>query len=44
VSSPRLAGELLAWRPQVSLVDGLARTLEWLEINAGRFRVDHYVI
>jgi NAD dependent epimerase/dehydratase len=44
VSSPRLAGELLGWRPEISLRAGLARTIEWFEVNAGRFRVDHYVI
>ena len=44
ISSPALAAELLGWRPEVDLRDGLARTVEWIERNAARYRVDHYVI
>jgi NAD dependent epimerase/dehydratase len=44
ISDPALAHELLGWEPQVSLRDGLARTIEWIERNAARYRVDHYVI
>ena len=44
ISSPALAAELLGWRPEVSLREGLARTVEWIERNAARYRVDHYVI
>ena len=32
-SDPRLAGELLGWRPEVALDDGLARVRDWM---AGR--------
>jgi len=27
---PRLAGEVLGWRPQISLAEGLARTRTWM--------------
>jgi dTDP-glucose 4,6-dehydratase len=44
ISSPRLAGELLGWRPEVDLHEGLRRTIDWIASNQERFRVDHYVI
>jgi NAD dependent epimerase/dehydratase len=44
ISSPRLAGELLGWRAEVDLREGLARTIEWITANQQRFRIDHYVI
>jgi NAD dependent epimerase/dehydratase len=44
ISDPKLAFELTGWRCQVSLQEGLARTLEWVAANEGRFRTDHYVI
>ncbi len=44
ISDPSLARELLGWEPQVDLREGLARTIEWIERNAARYRVDHYVI
>jgi NAD dependent epimerase/dehydratase len=44
ISSPELARELLGWEPTVDLREGLARTIEWIERNVHRYRVDHYVI
>jgi UDP-glucose 4-epimerase len=44
ISSPRLAGELLGWTPQVDLEEGLRRTVEWIERSRERFRTEHYVI
>jgi NAD dependent epimerase/dehydratase len=44
ISGPLLARELLGWEPTVDLREGLARTIEWIERNAQRYRVDHYVI
>jgi dTDP-glucose 4,6-dehydratase len=44
VSTPLLARELLSWEPEVELRDGLARTILWMEGNAGRYRADHYVV
>ena len=44
ISSPRLAGELLGWTPQVDLAEGLRRTVEWIERSRERFRTEHYVI
>jgi NAD dependent epimerase/dehydratase len=44
ISGPMLARELLGWEPMVDLREGLARTIEWIERNAQRYRIDHYVI
>ena len=40
----RKATELLGWRPQYSLTEGLTRTIEWMEQNLGRYRLGAYVI
>jgi NAD dependent epimerase/dehydratase len=44
ISGPPLARELLGWEPTVDLREGLARTIDWIERNVHRYRVDHYVI
>src|SRR3954471_14024194 len=44
ISGPLLARELLGWEPTVDLREGLARTIDWIERNVHRYRVDHYVI
>lgn len=44
ISGPQLARELLSWEPTVDLREGLARTIDWIERNVHRYRVDHYVI
>lgn len=44
ISSPALAEELMGWKPEVDLHEGLRRTIEWIEANQQRFRTDHYVI
>jgi NAD dependent epimerase/dehydratase len=44
LSGPHLARELLGWEPTVDLREGLARTIDWIERNVHRYRVDHYVI
>jgi NAD dependent epimerase/dehydratase len=44
ISGPLLARELLGWEPTVDVREGLTRTIEWIERNAQRYRVDHYVI
>jgi NAD dependent epimerase/dehydratase len=44
VSSPALVRELTGWEPTVALRAGLARTIEWIERNLERYRVDQYVI
>ena len=44
VSDPALAAELTGWRPSVELRDGVARTIEWIERHAARFRVDEYAV
>jgi dTDP-glucose 4,6-dehydratase len=44
ISGPALAREVLGWEPSVDLREGLARTIDWIERNVHRYRVDHYVI
>jgi nucleoside-diphosphate-sugar epimerase len=44
ISNPARMQELTGWSCQVSLQEGLARTLEWIAANRGRYRTDHYVI
>lgn len=44
ISSPALAQELLGWRAEVTLDEGLRRTIEWIERSRGRFRTEQYVI
>jgi NAD dependent epimerase/dehydratase len=44
ISSPALAKELMGWTPQVSLREGLERTIEWVERSRTRYRTEHYVI
>jgi dTDP-glucose 4,6-dehydratase len=40
----RMAEELLGWNPQVSLGQGLQRTLEWIRTNLGSYRVGVYAL
>jgi dTDP-glucose 4,6-dehydratase len=40
----RLARSLLGWEPQVSLEDGLQRTIEWVGANMHRYRPDDYTL
>jgi nucleoside-diphosphate-sugar epimerase len=44
ISSPALAAELAGWTPSVSLGEGLSRTIEWIERNAGNYRVGEYAV
>ncbi|MBW3599369.1 MAG: GDP-mannose 4,6-dehydratase [Planctomycetes bacterium] len=37
-----LARELLGWRPEVSLEEGLSRTIAWLQEHIARYRADVY--
>lgn len=39
-----LARELLGWEPQVSLGEGLERTIEWIRGNTGRFKTGLYAV
>ena len=40
----RKAGQLIGWRPQVSLDAGLARTVEWSRGNLSRYRPGVYEV
>jgi len=44
IADPTLAAELMGWRPEVDVREGLSRTLEWISSHADRYRTDHYVI
>lgn len=40
----RLAAELLGWKPEVSLDEGLARTIEWMRRHMERYRPGVYIV
>lgn len=40
----RKAAKLIGWRPRVSLDEGLARTVEWIRGNLGRYRPGVYEV
>ncbi len=40
----RKARELLDWRPQVTLDEGLRRTISWIESSLGSFQSDKYYV
>jgi NAD dependent epimerase/dehydratase len=44
LSDNRLAKELLGWYPQVSLRDGLTKTIEWISKNKQHYRSINYQI
>jgi NAD dependent epimerase/dehydratase len=44
LSEPARARELLGWEPRVALREGLEQTIEWVGLNATRYRADEYVI
>jgi NAD dependent epimerase/dehydratase len=43
ISDPTRARDLLGWEPETSLRDGLAQTIEWIDANRERYRIDEYV-
>ena len=42
--SNRLAGELLGWRPEIGLDEGLRRTIEWVSENLDRYDPARYQV
>jgi dTDP-glucose 4,6-dehydratase len=44
LSDNRKAARLLKWTPQVSLEEGLARTIEWVRGNLDRFSIGKYQV
>jgi NAD dependent epimerase/dehydratase len=43
-ASNALAQEILGWRPQVSLEEGLQRTIDWIRDSLTLYRPDEYVV
>lgn len=43
-SDNRLAASLIGWRPQVSMDDGLQRTIDWMRDHLSQFNPDAYTI
>jgi NAD dependent epimerase/dehydratase len=43
VSDNRLAREKIGWRPEVSLEDGLRKTIDWIEGHLEHFNPDRYI-
>lgn len=43
LSSPEKMRQLTGWTAQVSLKDGLGRTIEWVRHNAHRFRTEYVI-
>ena len=44
ISNPALARELTGWEPKVSLREGLAATVDWIEAHLDRYRPGDYTI
>jgi len=44
ISGPFLAEEILGWRAEVPLLEGLSQTIAWMERNVERYRASDYVI
>ena len=42
ISDNSLAREVLGWAPQVSLEEGLKRTIEWIKENLSHYRIGKY--
>lgn len=42
ISNNSLARQYLGWTPEVSLEDGLARTVAWIRLNLDQYRVGKY--
>ena len=44
LSDNRLARERLGWQPQVSLEEGLRKTIEWITEHLDRYQIGKYVV
>jgi nucleoside-diphosphate-sugar epimerase len=40
----RRAAEAVGWKPQISLEDGLTRTIEWIRANLDQYRPGEYAV
>jgi nucleoside-diphosphate-sugar epimerase len=44
LASNRKAAELLDWRPEVTLAEGLEKTIQWFQAQPDRYQRDLYYI
>ncbi|ACL18947.1 SDR family NAD(P)-dependent oxidoreductase [Desulfitobacterium hafniense] len=44
LADSRLAKEIMDWEPQVSLTEGILKTMAWIEKNLDRFQIGKYQI
>ena len=44
VADNSLARDLLDWKPEISLENGLARTVQWFNDNREQYKSDSYTI
>jgi nucleoside-diphosphate-sugar epimerase len=44
LSKPQLAADLLGWKPQVELEEGIRLTADWLQMNISAFRPERYEV
>jgi dTDP-glucose 4,6-dehydratase len=39
-----MAGNILKWKPKVTLDEGLLKTVDWIRTNLQEYKTDHYSI
>lgn len=44
LASNSYATQLLGWKPEITLEEGLVKTIEWIKDNLDRYRVSKYVV
>jgi dTDP-glucose 4,6-dehydratase len=44
VCDSRLAADILGWRPEITLDEGLSRTITWVKEHQGRYKPGRYTV